>query len=154
MALPWRDGCRCVLNCLPHMEPPTPDTLSNVYLLQTTETNKKRGSGRGGGVGGSVWTWELIGQSLALFLCWFTATLVYYGLGFSAGDMAGGLYANSIALSAVDVPGNLLYALLADRPFWGRRRTQAMLFGVAGLYSRRRDCHFDGTPLYLCQVFQ
>ena len=74
--------------------------------------------------------------------------------GYSAGDMAGGLYANSIALSVVDIPGNLIYAALADRPFWGRRRTQVrsllnmlvcrlqndhrcqsqvLLFGVAGV---------------------
>jgi hypothetical protein len=29
--------------------------------------------------------------------------------------------------------GNLLYAALADSPWWGRRRTQALLVGVAGL---------------------
>lgn len=71
-------------------------------------------------------------NAAVLFLCWFTATLTYYGLGFSAGDMAGGLYANSIALSAVDVPGNIMYAVFANRPWFGRRRTQAIFFGFGG----------------------
>jgi MFS transporter, OCT family, solute carrier family 22 (organic cation transporter), member 4/5 len=71
-------------------------------------------------------------RASVLFLCWFTATITYYGLGFSAGDMAGGLYANSIALSAVDIPGNLLYAIFANRPSFGRRYTQAVFFGLGG----------------------
>jgi hypothetical protein len=50
--------------------------------VQAAESNQTRVSR---GVGGSAWTVQLIVQSLALFLCWFTATLVYYGLGFSAG---------------------------------------------------------------------
>lgn len=36
----------------------------------------------------SVWTPQLLCHASVLFLCWFTATLTYYGLGFSAGDMA------------------------------------------------------------------
>jgi len=36
----------------------------------------------------SVWTAQLMCHATVLFLCWFTATLTYYGLGFSAGDMA------------------------------------------------------------------
>lgn len=45
----------------------------------------------------------------------------------------GGLYANSIALSAVDVPGNLLYAIFANRPLFGRRFTQAIFFALGGV---------------------
>ena len=36
----------------------------------------------------SAWTPQLMCHAALLFLCWFTATLTYYGLGFSAGDMA------------------------------------------------------------------
>lgn len=36
----------------------------------------------------SVLTPQLMCHASVLFLCWFTATLTYYGLGFSAGDMA------------------------------------------------------------------
>jgi hypothetical protein len=52
-----------------------------------------------------VWSRRaLVGQTAALCLCWFTATLVYYGLAFSAGKLSGGLYVNNAALCAVDIP--------------------------------------------------
>ena len=109
---------------------------SSAALVSTVgddeDGNAAAAAARGGNQAQGVWTGTLIIHSLVLFLSWFTATLVYYGLGYSAGDMTGGLYANSIALSAVDVPGNLLYAVLADREYWGRRRTQVLLFGMAG----------------------
>jgi hypothetical protein len=51
-------------------------------------------------------------------LCWFTVTVLYYGLGYSAGSMAGDLYYNAALLAVADIPGNLLYSALADRPRW------------------------------------
>ena len=54
-------------------------------------------------------------------------------LGFSAGDLSGDLYGNSVALSAVDIPGNLLYSIFANLPAFGRRRTQALFFSFGGI---------------------
>eukprot|EP01047_Picozoa_sp_COSAG01_P075325 COSAG01_NODE_12872_length_1672_cov_1.499682_2_plen_103_part_00 len=51
-------------------------------------------------------------------LCWFTVTVLYYGLGYSAGSMAGDLYYNAALLAVADIPGNLLYSALADGPRW------------------------------------
>jgi hypothetical protein len=63
--------------------------------LEAGDGCSRSGGGGGGGSGGnavqqekSVWTAQLMCHATVLFLCWFTATLTYYGLGFSAGDMA------------------------------------------------------------------
>ena len=63
--------------------------------LEAGDGYSRSGGGGGGGSGGnavqqekSVWTVQLMCHATVLFLCWFTATLTYYGLGFSAGDMA------------------------------------------------------------------
>lgn len=78
-----------------------------------------------------VWTHTMVKHALILCLSWFTVTVLYYGLGYSAGAMAGDLYWNAALLAIADIPGNLLYAALADNPRWGRRYTQAALFIVA-----------------------
>ena len=96
----------------------------------------------------SVWTWRLIGYSLVQFLCWFTATLVYYGLGYSAESIAGDVFVNSMALSAADIPGNLLYVLCADSPRFGRRGTQVLFFVVGGVCLVIPQCFtLVGAPL-------
>ena len=76
---------------------------------------------------------ELRTTTLSLCLCWFGVTLAYYGLSYSAGSLGGGLYTNSAMLALADIPGNLLWTVLADRPSIGRKRSMVGLFTVGGV---------------------
>jgi len=72
-------------------------------------------------------------KAWALFFCWFAVTLTYYGLAYSAGDMAGGMYLNSILLAIVELPAQLFCYFALDNARVGRKGTQMISFGVAGV---------------------
>jgi len=66
---------------------------------------------------------SLLLQMMTLSLCWFTVTVSYYGMAFSAGNLSKNVWVNSALLSLSDIPGWFM-ARLADRPSIGRCRTQ------------------------------
>ena len=76
---------------------------------------------------------SLRAKTLVLAFTWLTATLVYYGISFAAGALAGNVYVNSLALALVDVPATLLGAVIVDRPgvLTGRRGSQASFLALA-----------------------
>ena len=75
---------------------------------------------------------SLRAKTLVLAFTWLTATLVYYGISFAAGALAGDVYVNSLALALVDVPATLLGAVIVDRPgvLTGRRGSRRRSSGI------------------------
>ena len=58
--------------------------------------------------------------TIALLISWFAVSLVYYGLTFAAGEMAGNIYVNSTILAAVEIPAALLFISMNK---CGRKKT-------------------------------
>jgi len=71
--------------------------------------------------------------ALALFFTWFSVTLVYYGLAFSAGDLAGSVYQNSIMLAMVELPAYVVLYFSLEVPWIGRKGSQMGAFFTAGV---------------------
>ena len=71
-------------------------------------------------------------ESLSLFFAWFTVTLVYYGLAFSADSLSGDVYTNSILLSLVEFPAYVALHFGMDHPKIGRKGSQLLAFAIAG----------------------
>ncbi|KAK7503285.1 hypothetical protein BaRGS_00005550 [Batillaria attramentaria] len=72
----------------------------------------------------------LLIRNLVLFLNWFAVSMSYYGLSFTADQLAAGdIFTNFLLSMSMDLPANVLVLLLLDR--WGRRplHTVSMVMG-------------------------
>jgi MFS family permease len=70
--------------------------------------------------------------TVVLCVCWFTVTLVYYGLSFIAGNLAGSVYTNSALLALAELPAYIVTYYLLDNKWWGRRRSMSLFLLLAG----------------------
>ncbi|ELU12833.1 hypothetical protein CAPTEDRAFT_83226, partial [Capitella teleta] len=70
-------------------------------------------------------------KTLILGLCWFTVSLITYGLNMNAGRLPGSVFFNYMMFAAVDFPCRLLTIVVFA--YMGRKYGNAMYIGCAGM---------------------
>ena len=75
---------------------------------------------------------DLRKRTIVMGVCWFTASLVYYGLSLSAGELAGSIYVSNALMSAVELPAYAVCLFVIDR--YGRKLTQIAFYLWAGVF--------------------
>lgn len=80
-------------------------------------------------------------KTLILWLCWFTNSMVYYGVLLSVGVLGGSLYLNFFLTSVIDIPSNLfvIWFMGWQRPilckrFYGRKRALILCMTMAAVF--------------------
>jgi MFS family permease len=117
--------------CADNGRPLPPGVAEEAALAAATAATQVKASAGGGGFG-QLLSAPLWRTTVALCFCWFSVTLVYYGLSFAVGSLVGGLYFDSAILSLSDIPGNLGWLVLADHPRVGRRGAMIGFFLLSG----------------------
>ncbi|XP_073237426.1 uncharacterized protein [Porites lutea] len=80
-------------------------------------------------------------KTLILWLCWFTNSMVYYGVLLSVGVLGGSLYLNFFLTSVIDIPSNIfvMWFMGWQRPilckrFYGRKRALILCMTLAAVF--------------------
>lgn len=100
------------------------------HVIQEVKKNDDRKStDKDYGLLDTVRTPKLRKRSLIMFFNWFTNALIFYGLNYNVGNLAGNMYLNFFILIAVDFPSTAFCCYCLQR--FGRRLTYSsyMLFG-------------------------
>ncbi|XP_046380847.2 organic cation transporter protein-like [Haliotis rufescens] len=73
--------------------------------------------------------WSICWKSLIIQFIWMCMSLVYYGISFGAGKLAGNLYLNIFLLAVVEVPATVMTFFMNNK--FGRRWTAFIFFAAA-----------------------
>ncbi|CAH1732788.1 solute carrier family 22 member 21-like isoform X2 [Aphis gossypii] len=74
---------------------------------------------------------ELLLRIINCSFCWFTITLVYYGLSLTSVEFSGNKYFNFMLVNAVELPASLTLWYVMEN--FSRRKTQAYSFFFSGI---------------------
>ncbi|CAK8691145.1 unnamed protein product [Clavelina lepadiformis] len=106
----------------------TDETWNLLVQYQNEEKNKEESDKKKFAV------WDLYRRpvmrlmSINVLICWFTVSMVFYGLALNGGNLAGDPYVNNTLNGAVEV---VAYVLIYFSKY-GRRRVQSLSFTLAG----------------------
>ncbi|XP_071085687.1 solute carrier family 22 member 15-like [Haliotis cracherodii] len=73
--------------------------------------------------------WSICWKSLIIQFLWMCLSMVYYGISFGVGRLAGNLYLNIFLLAVVEVPATVKTFFMNNK--FGRRWTSFMFFVIA-----------------------
>lgn len=65
--------------------------------------------------------------------CWFTCSMTYFGISLGVGGLGSNIYESAAYSAAIEPPSYLFAILVMQRPWPGRRWTNAGLFGAGGI---------------------
>ncbi|XP_067670625.1 solute carrier family 22 member 15-like [Haliotis asinina] len=93
------------------------------------EENKLRASGNKYTYLDVFRPWSMCWKSLIIQFIWMCMSLVYYGIAFGAGRLAGNLYLNIFLLSVVEIPATVMVFFLTNKI--GRRWAAFLFFATS-----------------------
>lgn len=88
----------------------------------------------------------VVTRLFVLVICWFSNSLVYYGLTLGAGDLGENIYESTTFAGLSELPGYVICLMTMEHAYFGRRRSSILYLAVCAVCAGAIDVFsFDGS---------